>query len=81
MYDLSGVEGITPDHIEAERKMWLEKITSIATDQRVLKCALLERAAAGLNLDALSVDTKMPTAKHLVERTREITSELIKELE
>ncbi|WKZ25443.1 MAG: hypothetical protein QY322_03595 [bacterium] len=80
MYDLAGVGEIEPDAVEAQRQIWLKKIEGVAEDKILLKYALLERAAAGLNLDALSVDIKKPIAKHIVGRTREITKELIKEL-
>lgn len=80
MYDLAQIKDITPGEVEAQRKLWLDKIESIAEDKTLLKYALLERAAAGLNLDALSVDTKKPIARHLVEHARKTAKELIKEL-
>jgi hypothetical protein len=80
MYDLANVKDITPEIVEAQRSLWLDKIQSIAKDKTLLKYSLLERSAAGLNLDALSVDTNKPIAKYLVGRTREITRKLIEEL-
>jgi len=85
MYDLAGVPGITSEKVEEQRKLWLGAINTLPEAKRedgqvLLKIALLERAAAGLNLDALSTDIDSPVAEHLVIRTREITKELIKEL-
>ena len=40
--------------VERQREIWLNNIYSLANDKHLLKLALLERAAAGLNLDALS---------------------------
>lgn len=80
MYDLANVKDISEAKIEAQRSIWLERIKAIAKDQTLLKYAFLERAAAGLNLDALSVDTKKPMAKHMVEQTRKITKQLLEEL-
>lgn len=80
MYDLAGVDGIKPKYVEDQRNIWIKNMEKIAKDKTLLKYALLERAAAGLNLDALSIDIKKPISKYLVDRTREITTELIKEL-
>ena len=80
MYDLANIEGIKPKNVEDQRNIWIKKMGEIAEDKTLLKYALLERAAAGLNLDALSIPTKRPIAKYLVDRTREITNDLIKEL-
>lgn len=80
IYDLAGVANITPDEVENQRKLWFDQIESIAEDKILLKYALLERAAAGLNLDGLSMDTKKPITKYIVRKTREITKELLKEL-
>lgn len=80
MYDLANVKEITPEIIEEQRKLWLDKIEENAKNKQLLKYALLERATAGLNLDALSIDIKKPNAKYLIDRTREITKDLIKEL-
>lgn len=80
MYDLASVENMTPKFIEEQRNLWLDKIKSVATNKKLLKYALLERAAAGLNLDSLSIDTKKTITKYLVDRTRDILKELIEEL-
>lgn len=80
MYDLANVKNIKPKEVENQRKIWIKKMEEVAEDKTLLKYALLERAAAGLNLDALSIPTKKPIAKYLVDRTREITKDLIKEL-
>lgn len=80
IYELANNKDITTDFIEAQRKLWLDKIESIAIDKTLLKYALLERALAGLTMDALSIDTTKPISKYLVDKTREIVKELIEEL-
>jgi hypothetical protein len=80
MYDLVNAKDMTPDLVEEQRNLWLNKIYLVAKDKVLLKYALLERAAAGLNLDALSVDTNKPISKYLVTQTRNIVKELIEEL-
>lgn len=80
MYDLTQVSYITPKLVEEQRKLWLDEIEKRTDNKSLLKYTLLERAAAGLNLDSLSMDTKKPIAKYLVGRTREILKDLIKEL-
>src|SRR3989344_4771081 len=81
IYHLSKLDNINPELIENQRSLWLSEINSLAKtekDKKLLNLALLERAAAGLNLDALSVDPKNPVAKYLVEATRKQVHELIK---
>lgn len=80
MYGLGSAKNITPEKAEEQRKIWMNNIEAIAKDKILLKYALLERATAGLALDALSVDAQKPITKHLVEKTREITKSLIAEL-
>lgn len=52
------------------KRYWMNGLAATAEDKRLLNLALLERAAAGLNLDALSIDPKNPIAEYLVETTR-----------
>ena len=81
IYHLAEVDNITPEIVEEQRKLWFEKIESlqrVKANQKLYKLSLLERAAAGLNLDALSVDYKKPIAKYLVDKTRESVIHLIK---
>ena len=80
MYNLSSVEKITTETVEQQRDIWMNKIEAIAKNKTLLKYALLERATAGLTLDALSIDTQKPIAKHLVEKTRDTVKTLIGEL-
>lgn len=84
MYHLNTVDGITPEEVETQRKLWLDKIKSLpqtqGSNRRLLNLALLERAGAGLNLDALSADPNKPITKHLFEATRGQVRELISEL-
>lgn len=72
-YDLAGKEESTPEQIENQLRIWDEQIKKIPTNEeerRLLNLALLERSAAGLNLDALSVKTDRPCAEFIVEQTR-----------
>lgn len=85
MYHLNDVENISPKEVEDQKNLWLENIYRF-TDvkggkEKLLKLALLERAAAGLNLDALSMDPKRPITKHLINKTREEVVCLTEELE
>lgn len=83
IYHLGNINGITPQEVEEQRNLWLSEIRSLPQVQgkeELLNLALLERATAGLNLDALSVDTKKPIASYLVESTRKIVKDLIVDL-
>ena len=85
IYHLSDVKGITPKEVERQRNIWLKQINSLPGTQsgegkRLLKLALLERAAAGLNLDALSTDCDKPISAYLVEATREQVKNLLENL-
>ena len=78
IYHLADIKDISLEKIEEQRKLWLDKIFELfGKDNRLLKLALLERAVAGLNLDALSLDPKVPIAKYLVEKTRSNVVELM----
>lgn len=80
IYNLAQVKNPTIELVENQRSLWLSRINSLAKTnsvKKLLNLALLERATAGLNLDALSVDIKSPIAKHLVEKTRSNLKELI----
>jgi hypothetical protein len=84
IYHLAEVKGITPEQIEEQRRLWLERIealSSVKDNQRLYYLALLERAAAGLNLDALSVNQKKPIAEYLVTKTREQVKNLLREIQ
>lgn len=83
IYHLAELSNITPEIVEQQRNLWISKINSLAKtdqDKKLLNLAFLERAAAGLNLDALSVDLQKPIAEYLVEATRTQIKRLIKEL-
>lgn len=80
IYHLGSVEGIIPEQIEQQRGLWLnhiQKLTQTDDDNRLLNLALLERAAAGLNIDALSSDLNKPISAYLVEATRRQVENLI----
>lgn len=83
IYHLVDIPKITPEIIEQQRDIWLEKIYSLVhndIDLRLLKVALLERAAAGLNLDALSIDPNKPISGYLIENTRNQVKKFTQEL-
>ncbi|HKC14567.1 MAG TPA: hypothetical protein VKC89_01205 [Patescibacteria group bacterium] len=82
-YHLSSVLDIASNKVQQQIDLWLSKIESlpeVKENQKLFKLAMLERYAAGLNLDALSVDLKSPAAKYLVEFTRREAENLISEL-
>jgi hypothetical protein len=81
IYHLVEISGITPEKIEGQKKMWLNEIFRLFGKNNILlKLALLERAVAGLNLDALSLNPDFPIAKYLVEKTRTNVMDLIDEI-
>lgn len=80
MYGLASIKNINIEFVEQQRKLWLAKINSVAKteiDKKLLNLALLERSAAGLNLDALSVNPKSPIAEYLVDEARKRLKKLI----
>ena len=78
IYHLSEIDGILPEKIEKQKNLWLEEIFRLfGRHNQLLKLALLERAVAGLNLDALSMNPNVPIAKYLVEKTRTDVEELM----
>ncbi|MFV1917253.1 MAG: hypothetical protein ACC618_02120 [Patescibacteria group bacterium] len=86
MYHLADVKNITPEKVEKQRELWLSRIHKLPeakgeNNQKLLKLALLERAAAGLNLDALSVEPDKPLAEYLVRSTRDWVKKLVEEVE
>lgn len=83
IYHLAKLKNITPKSVEDQKGLWLSKINSLAKndyEEKLLNLAFLERAAAGLNLDALSVDPKSPIAEYLVEQTRENLRNLLSKI-
>lgn len=85
MYHLNIVDGIKPEEVEQQRAMWLSEIrtlpqTQIKAGEKLLNLALLERAAAGLNLDGLSSDPNKPISAYLLEATRDQIKELLEKL-
>lgn len=71
MYHLSNIDKISEKNVEEQRQLWLEEINKRASNKELLELALLERAAAGLNLDALSMNPKKAISKYLVNKTRD----------
>lgn len=81
IYNLSSLEDITSEIVEQQKELWLSKILGThlkGVKLKLINLAFLERAAAGLNLDALSIDQESPIAKYLIEETRRNLKKLIK---
>ena len=83
MYHLSDLDNITQQEIEKQRQLWMKGIEETISpeskeEKRLLNLALLERATAGLVLDALSLDIEKEHAQYLVERTRDEVKRLCK---
>lgn len=81
IYNLAKLKNATPELIEQQRGLWLTGINCLAKAEigkKLLNLALLERAAAGLNLDVLSVNQQSSVAECLTEKTRRNLEELIK---
>lgn len=73
IYHLTKLPNATSELVDDQRSLWLSKILGThlkGVKLKLLNLALLERAAAGLNLDALSIDLQSPIAEYLVEETR-----------
>lgn len=80
IYHLAKLKDATPGLVDEQKSLWLTKINNLVkTDsgKKLLNLAFLERATAGLNLDALSVDPKSPIAEYLVFQTRENLKNLL----
>lgn len=74
IYHLAKLKNVTPELIENQRNLWLKQISRLhlkGVKLKLLDLAFLERAAAGLNLDALSADPQRSIEEYLVESTRE----------
>lgn len=77
MYELANVPGITIEQIEQQRGMWNKQyakmIDTLSPNDRLLfALARIERLAAGLNIDALSIseDPQNEIAHYMVNQTR-----------
>lgn len=84
MYDLAQKPGITIEQLEQQRALWENQYRNFTAslspeDKRLFTLARIERFAAGLNLDALSVseDPHNKTARYLVEQTRKDLTEAL----
>jgi hypothetical protein len=73
----------TPADVEHWRKVWLSKLEAYAGpgQMHLLELALLERAAAGLLLDALIVNPEKPIAAYLVSECRKTLTALLEKYE
>lgn len=85
IYSLASIPNITPKQIEKQRSLWFNHINKLShslpsSQKEQLLLALLERATAGLLLDALSCDPNLPASKYLVEKTRSLLNQYLKEL-
>lgn len=85
MYSLAEVKDITERDIDEQRSMWLRELSQLAeteTEQKLLHAALLERAVAGLLIDAFAyIDERNSLAGYMVETTREEVERLMKEID
>lgn len=82
VFHLASVKGMTQAKIKAQHQLWLTAIFKLGrttVDQKLINLALLERAAAGLNLDALSLDLQNPFTPFLYDYTRKRLQYLIKQ--
>jgi len=87
IYSLSGVRKISKEKIDSQRKIWLDQIINLplvrsSRDNKMLvKAALLERALAGLLVDAFAyIEEANPVAEYMVVSTRKEVKRLIEEL-
>ena len=81
IYHLAKLPNASLELVDQQRNLWLSQI-NLRTHLKgarlkLLNMAFLERAAAGLNLDALSVDPKNPIVEYLVVETRRMMGELM----
>jgi len=77
IYHLANLK-ITKNKVLEQKNLWLKAIYNFDKDnKKLINLALLERAAAGLNLDALSIDPKNPLSEFMLEITREEVKRLI----
>lgn len=82
-YHLIDLMGATSNTIRKQKQIWLDRIFLLPKNEherRLLKLALLERATAGLNLDALGAKPDNPLAAYLVDDTRRELEELLQDL-
>jgi hypothetical protein len=80
IYHLSSLKNVTPELIESQRQLWLNAIVDLCrtTEERnLMNLALLERAAAGLNLDVLSLNPHDQITGYLFKATRREVTRLI----
>jgi hypothetical protein len=84
IYHLNAVDRINPEEIEQQKAIWLSEVKALPQAQgkegkRLLNLALLERAAAGLNLDGLSSNPDKQISAYLMESTRNQIRNLLKD--
>jgi hypothetical protein len=78
IYNLAESPATDRQLIEDQRQLWISKMFQIVSDERQFKIALLERALAGLVIDAFAyIDPKNPAASLLVESTRDQIKHLL----
>jgi hypothetical protein len=84
IYSLATVPEITPSKVEQQRQLWLKQIYQLAENeqqQQLITAALLERAIAGLLIDAVAyIDQEFSIAQHLVDSTRQQVQTLSQKL-
>ena len=77
LYEVANVPDMTIEELERQRDMWNRHYNTMTEklspeEQRLFALARIERYAAGLNLDALSIsdDPKNEIARYVVDQTR-----------
>ena len=82
LYHLADSE-LNEKEVLEQMSLWWEKIDDLPKspeEERLLKLAYLERAAAGLNLDGLSTKTDIELSGKIMEITRKRMADLIENL-
>ena len=84
IYSLASTADISAVQVKTQRKIWLDQIYQLAVDrhqERLITAALLERAVAGLLIDAFAyIDQEAPLAEYMAVSTRRQVLELTDQL-
>ena len=81
IYNLAEYPETNEELIESQRELWIRKMEQVVSDKKAFRVALLERAVAGLMIDAFAyIDPKNPAALPLIQSTRDQVRLLIDKL-
>jgi len=87
IYSLSGITRISKEKIDSQRNIWLDQIYNLSlirsskNNRMLINAVLLERALAGLLVDAFAyIEETNPIAEYMVISTREEARRLTEEL-